>query len=52
MDMEMHCYPQAEIFSILAQEGAHLIQMREDDSPDRPDMFVSNMFVLTKVRHR
>jgi len=52
MDMEMHCYPQAEIFSILAQEGAHLIQMREDDSPDRPDLFVSNMFVLTKVRHR
>jgi SAM-dependent methyltransferase len=52
MDMDMHCYPQADIFSIIAQEGAHLIQMREDDATGRPDLFVSNVFALTKVRQR
>jgi SAM-dependent methyltransferase len=50
MDMEMHCYPQAEIFSTIAQEGAELVQVREENSPGRKDLFVSNMFVLRKQR--
>jgi SAM-dependent methyltransferase len=48
LDMEMHCYPQADIFSLVAEEGAKLIQVREDDSTGRKDLFISNMFVLTK----
>ena len=46
--------PRDQLYSCqrsIAQEGAHVIQMREDSSPSRPDLFVSNMFVLTKVRH-
>jgi len=49
LDMEMHCYPQADLFSLIAQEGARLIQMREDDAPGRRDLIVSNTFVLTKT---
>jgi 2-polyprenyl-3-methyl-5-hydroxy-6-metoxy-1,4-benzoquinol methylase len=48
LDMDMHCYPQAELFALIAQEGARLIEMREDNATGRPDLFISNTFVLTK----
>jgi hypothetical protein len=47
-DMEMHCYPQADLFGLFAEEGARLIQVREDDTPVRRDIFVSQVFVLMK----
>ena len=49
-DMDMHCYPQAELFSLIAEEGALLIQVREDDAPGRRDLFISNTFVITKAK--
>ncbi|PWT84834.1 MAG: hypothetical protein C5B58_04065 [Acidobacteria bacterium] len=48
LDMDMHCYPQASLFSLIADEGARLIQVRDDDAPGRRDLFVSNTFVITK----
>lgn len=47
-DMEMHCYPQTDLFALFADEGARLLQVREDDSPGRRDIFVSQVFVLAK----
>jgi len=47
-DMEMHCYPQARLFSLIADEGARLVQVRDDDAPGRRDLFVSNTFVIAK----
>jgi SAM-dependent methyltransferase len=48
LDMDMHCYPQASLFSLIADEGARLIHVRDDDAPGRRDLFVSNTFVITK----
>jgi SAM-dependent methyltransferase len=48
LDMDMHCYPQAFLFSLIADEGARLVQVRDDDAPGRQDLFVSNTFVITK----
>jgi hypothetical protein len=47
-EMEMHCYPQAHLFALIAEEGAKLIQVREDNAPGRLDLFVSQTVVLTK----
>jgi SAM-dependent methyltransferase len=47
-DMEMHCYPQRDLFSLFADEGARLVHVREDDTPGRRDIFVSQVFVLMK----
>jgi SAM-dependent methyltransferase len=47
-DMEMHCYPQADLFALFAEEGARLIHVREDNAPGRRDIFVSQVFVLRK----
>jgi SAM-dependent methyltransferase len=47
-DMEMHCFPQAELFSLVAQAGACLVEVREDDAPGRRDLFISNNFVIKK----
>jgi hypothetical protein len=46
--MEMHCYPQADLFSLFADEGARLVHASEDDTPGRRDIFVSQVFVLMK----
>jgi 2-polyprenyl-3-methyl-5-hydroxy-6-metoxy-1,4-benzoquinol methylase len=48
LDIDMHCYPQPELFALIAREGARMLEMREDDAPGRRDLFVSNTFVLTK----
>jgi SAM-dependent methyltransferase len=47
-DMEMHCFPQAELFSLVTQAGASLVEMREDDAPGHRDLFISNNFVIKK----
>jgi hypothetical protein len=46
--MEMHCFPQAELFSLVTQAGASLVEMREDDAPGHRDLFISNNFVIKK----
>jgi hypothetical protein len=46
--MEMHCFPQPELFALIAQAGALLIEVREDDTPKHPELFVSNSIVLRK----
>ena len=48
LNMEMHCYPQAELFSLIAQEGARVVQVRDDNATGRPDLYVSNTFVIRK----
>jgi SAM-dependent methyltransferase len=48
LNMEMHCYPQAELFSLIAQEGARVVQVRDDNATGRADLFVSNTFVIRK----
>ena len=48
LDMDMHCFPQAELFALIAQEGARLVEMREDNATQRADRFISNTFVLIK----
>jgi SAM-dependent methyltransferase len=49
LDMEMHCYPQVDLFALIAREGARVIQVRDDNATGRPDLFVSNTFVVMKV---
>jgi len=51
MDTTMHCYPQAELFSLITQSGARLIEVREDDAPGpRGGPFVSNTVVLKRAK--
>jgi SAM-dependent methyltransferase len=47
-DMEMHCFPQEELFSLVAQAGARLVEVREDDAPGQRNLFISNNFVVKK----
>ena len=49
LDMEMHCFPQAELFSLIAEAGARLIEVREDDAPGRRDLYISNTIVLMRM---
>jgi len=47
-DMEMHCFPQPALFSLLAKEGARLVELREDDATGHRDQFISNTVVFTR----
>jgi SAM-dependent methyltransferase len=49
LDMEMHCFPQGELFSLIAEAGAQCIEVREDDAPGRSDLYISNSIVLARV---
>jgi tetratricopeptide (TPR) repeat protein len=49
LDMETHCFPQAELFSLIAGEGAHILEIREDNSVGRTDLYVSNVLLVTKA---
>ena len=48
-DMEMHCFPQADLFSLVTQAGARLVEVREDDAPGHRNLFISNNFVIRKT---
>jgi SAM-dependent methyltransferase len=48
LDMDMHCYPQDSLLGLIADEGAQIVQVRDDNAPGRQDLFVSNTFVVTK----
>jgi SAM-dependent methyltransferase len=48
LNMEMHCYPQAELFPLITQEGARVVQVRDDNATGRVDLYVSNTFVIRK----
>jgi hypothetical protein len=47
-DMEMHCFPQAELFALVTQAGACLVEVREDDAPGHRNLFISSNFVIKK----
>ena len=49
LDMQMHCLPQQVIFSIMSNEKCVPLEVREDNSTDAPDSFISNMFVVHKT---
>ena len=46
--MEMHCLPQSEIFSLVAQRNCEIMEVREDIWTGRLDIFVSNTFVIRR----
>lgn len=49
LDMQMHCLPQPVIFSIVHDENCEPLEVREDNSTDAPDLYISNMFVIRKI---
>lgn len=46
--IEMHCLPQNVIFSIAAEAGCRLLEVREDTSAGPPQYWLSNTFIFTK----
>lgn len=48
LDMEMHCFPQPDLLSLIAEEGAQVVQVRDDNATGRADLFVSNTFVILR----
>jgi SAM-dependent methyltransferase len=48
LDMQMHCLPQAVLFSIIAEEQCALLSVREDNATGEPDRFISNTFIVRK----
>jgi SAM-dependent methyltransferase len=48
LDMQMHCLPQAVLYSIIAAEHCTLLSVREDNATGEPDRFISNTFVVRK----
>ncbi len=49
LDMQMHCFPQARIYEIVAQESCQLLEVREDEWAGPPSKRLSNTFVIRKV---
>lgn len=50
--MEMHCLPQSEIFALAAERDCEVMELREDLWTGRPDVFVSNTFVIRRSSRR
>jgi SAM-dependent methyltransferase len=50
LDMQMHCIPQAIVYSLVRQEGCTLLEVRENGAAGRPDLILSNVFVVEKAR--
>lgn len=47
-DIEMHCLPQRDVLDLVHGAGCILREVREDNSVDIPQYWVSNMFVVEK----
>lgn len=47
-EFEIHCFPQAEVFRLLAEKGCTLLEVHEDGAAGRPDLCISNLFVVRK----
>jgi SAM-dependent methyltransferase len=48
-DMEMHYFPQAALFDIVAEQGCRVLEIREDDSIGLSVIAVSNTLLLQKT---
>jgi SAM-dependent methyltransferase len=48
LDMEMHCIPQPEVFSLIADAGCHLLEVDEDNAIGRFGSWISNTFVIRR----
>ena len=48
-DMEMHYFPQAALFDLVAQQGCRVLEIREDDSIGLSVIAVSNTLLVRKV---
>ncbi len=47
-DVEMHCLPQGVILDLITEEGCKLREVREDNSVDIPQYWVSNFFIVER----
>ena len=47
-DLEMHCIPQPEIFSLIAETGCRLLGVREDESIGRQGQWISDVFIVER----
>jgi SAM-dependent methyltransferase len=52
LDMEMHCIPQQEVFSLIAEANCSVLEVREDKNADRPGEWISNTFVAQRLPGR
>ena len=48
LNLEMHCIPQSEIFSAIAEADCKLLEVREDGSTGLPGRWISNTFVVQR----
>jgi len=49
LNMEMHCLPQRVVFSIAAECGCNILEVREEDSAMRIGRWISNAFVVQRA---
>ena len=47
-EFEIHCFPQAEVFKLVAEKGCKLLEVHEDGAAGPPDICISNLFVVQK----
>jgi SAM-dependent methyltransferase len=50
VDMEMHCIPQQEVFSLAADEDCRVLEAREDGAVGWLGRWISNTFVIQRPR--
>ncbi|MCF8709470.1 class I SAM-dependent methyltransferase [Rhizorhapis sp. SPR117] len=50
LDMQMHCLPQHVIFSLISKEKCEILEVREDDSTGKADRWISNTFVVRRLK--
>jgi SAM-dependent methyltransferase len=48
LDMEMHCIPQSEVFSLIDEAQCHLLEVDEDNAIGRIGSWISNIFVVRR----
>jgi hypothetical protein len=49
LDLEMHCIPQSEVFSLIAEAHCKLLEVREDGSIGLLGRWLSNTFVVQRL---
>ncbi len=47
-DIEMHCIPQAEVFSLILKADCKILEVREDTAVGRYGQWISNTFVVQR----
>ncbi len=49
LDIEMHCIPQQEVFSLIAEARCKILEVREDGGIGWPGRWISNTFVVERI---